>query len=83
MSRYILILLMISGLMISLNIRPLFSKVLFGLPIILSGILGVVGTYFIIRGMHEPVNEKKIVALTVNIAMVILTFAIVISNAIF
>ena len=65
-SMWILLLLALAGLMISLNMRPLLSKILFGLPIVASGLLGFAGTYFIIKGMHEPLTEKKVIALTVN-----------------
>jgi len=83
MSRWILILLAVAVLMISLNIQPLISKILFGLPIVLSGILGIAGTYMIIKGMHEPLTEKKVIALTVNLAMVVLIFAILLSNTLY
>ena len=83
MSMIILALLALAGLMISLNLRPLLSKILFGLPILASGILGFAGTYFMIRGIHEPLTEKKVIALTVNLAMVILMLAILVSNTIY
>jgi hypothetical protein len=63
-----------------LNIQPLISKILFGLPIIGSGILGLTGTYFILKGIHEPLTEKKVIALTVNLTMVVLILAILLSN---
>lgn len=80
MSMWILILLGIAVVVISLNIQPLISKVLFGLPIIGSGVLGLAGTYFIVKGIHEPLTEKKVIALTVNLTMVILILAILLSN---
>ncbi|MDX1332258.1 MAG: hypothetical protein R3252_04440 [Robiginitalea sp.] len=83
MSRWILILLGLAVVMISLNIKPLVSKILFGLPIVLSGILGFAGTYLIIKGMHEPLTEKKVIALTVNLAMVVLILAILLSNTLY
>ena len=82
-SLWILLLLATAGLMISLNVQPLLWKILFGLPIVVSGILGIAGTYFIVKGIHEPLTEKKVIALTVNIAMVILILAILISNTIY
>lgn len=83
MSRWILMLLAVAFLMISLNIQPLISKILFGLPIVLSGILGIAGTYLILKGMHEPLTEKKVIALTVNLAMVVLILAILLSNTLY
>ncbi len=83
MSRWILMLLALAVVMISLNIQPLLSKILFGLPIVLSGILGLAGTYLMIKGMHEPLTEKKVVALTVNLAMVVLILAIFLSNTLY
>ena len=80
---WILILLAVAGLMVSLNMQPVLSKILFGLPIVASGVLGFAGTYFIIKGMHEPLTEKKVIALTVNLAMVILMLAILVSNTIY
>ena len=82
-SMWILILLAVAGLMVSLNMQPVLSKILFGLPIVASGVLGFAGTYFIIKGMHEPLTEKKVIALTVNLAMVILMLAILVSNTIY
>jgi hypothetical protein len=76
-------LLALAFLMISLNIQPLVSKILFGLPIVMSGILGLAGTYLIIKGMHEPLTEKKVIALTVNLAMVVLILAILLSNTLY
>ena len=83
MSKWILGLLGLATVMISLNLEPMVSKVLFGTPIVLSGLLGVAGTYFILRGLHEPLTEKKVIALTVNLAMVILILAILLSNALY
>lgn len=80
MSMWILILLGTAVVIISLNIQPIVSKILFGLPIIGSGILGLAGTYFILRGIHEPLTEKKVIALTVNLTMVVLILAILLSN---
>jgi hypothetical protein len=80
MSMWILILLGLSVVIISLNIQPVLSKILFGLPIIGSGVLGLTGTYFILKGIHEPLTEKKVIALTVNLTMVILILAILLSN---
>lgn len=83
MSKWILGLLGLATVMISLNLEPMVSKVLFGTPIVLSGLLGVAGTYFILRGLHEPLTEKKVIALTVNLAMVILILAILLSNTLY
>ncbi len=83
MSMWILILLALAAVMISLNMQPILSKVLFGLPIVASGLLGFAGTYFMIKGIDEPLTEKKVIALTVNLAMVVLMFAILISNTIY
>ncbi len=80
MSMWILILLGLAVVVISLNIQPVITKVLFGLPIIGSGILGLAGTYFILKGIHEPLTEKKVIALTVNLTMVVLILAILLSN---
>ena len=78
-----MILLGLAVLMISLNIKPLISKILFGLPIVLSGILGFAGTYLILKGINEPLTEKKVIALTVNLAMVVLMLAILLSNTLY
>ena len=83
LSRWILILLGLAVLMISLNIKPLISRILFGLPIVLSGILGFAGTYLILKGINEPLTEKKVIALTVNLAMVVLMLAILLSNTLY
>ena len=83
LSRWILILLGLAVLMISLNIKPLISRILFGLPIVLSGMLGFAGTYLILKGINEPLTEKKVIALTVNLAMVVLILAILLSNILY
>jgi hypothetical protein len=83
LSRWILILLGLAVLMISLNIKPLISRILFGLPIVLSGMLGFAGTYLILKGINEPLTEKKVIALTVNLAMVVLILAILLSNTLY
>lgn len=80
MSQFILGLLTFAALTIMINFGPALSKILFGLPIVVSGLLGVLGTVYVIRGMHEPLSEKKVVAITVNLAMVVLMVAILISN---
>lgn len=80
MSQFILGLLTFAALTIMINFGPALSKILFGLPIVVSGLLGVLGTVYVIRGMHEPLSEKKVVAITVNLAMVVLMAAILISN---
>lgn len=83
MSKVILFLLTFAAVAIMINIHPAVSRYLFGLPIILSGILGILGTYYIARGMHEPLTEKKVIAITVNLAMVVLILAIFFSNTLF
>ena len=59
------------------------SKVLFGLPIVVSGILGFLGMVYIVKGLKEPLTEKKVIAITVNLAMVVLIIAILISNTLY
>ncbi|MBC2840451.1 hypothetical protein [Robiginitalea sp. SC105] len=83
MSKLILILLTFAAVAIMINSHPAVSRYLFGLPIVLSGILGVMGTFYIVKGMHEPLTEKKVIAITVNLAMVVLMAAILFSNTIF
>ena len=80
MSQFILGLLTFAALTIMLNIGPSISRILFGLPIVISGLLGIMGTVYVIRGLHEPLSEKKVIAITVNLAMVVLMAAILISN---
>ena len=83
MSMWILLLLALGTLMISLNINPLVSKVLFGLPVVLSGLLGLAGSFWVLKGIREPLTEKKVIALTVNLSMVVLIFAILLSNTLY
>jgi len=83
MSQFILVLLTFAALTIMLNIGPSISRFLFGLPIVISGLLGVLGTVYVIRGLHEPLSEKKVIAITVNLAMVVLMAAILISNTLY
>lgn len=83
MSQFILMLLTFAAVTIMVNFSPGLSRVLFGLPIVLSGILGMIGTWYIIKGHQEPLTEKKVIAITVNLAMVILIMAILVSNTLY
>lgn len=83
MSQYILLLLTLATGIVMINLNPGLSRILFGLPIVLSGILGIIGTLYIIKGHQEPLTEKKVIAITVNLAMVILILAILVSNTLF
>ncbi|MEN8788658.1 MAG: hypothetical protein ABF293_11400 [Flavobacteriaceae bacterium] len=82
-SKLILFLLTFSALTIMINIQPEISRYLFGLPIIVSGLLGIFGAYILYKGRNEPTNEKKLVALVVHSAMVILILTILISNTLY
>ena len=82
-SKLILFLLTFSALTIMINIQPAISRYLFGLPIVISGILGVFGAYILYKGRNEPTNEKKLVALVVHSAMVILILTILVSNTLY
>jgi hypothetical protein len=82
-SKLIMILLTFAAFSIVLNINAHISRFLFGLPVIISGLLGIFGTYIIYKGRSEPVNEKKIIAIVVNAAMVLLICTIVISNTLY
>ena len=76
-------LLTFAALTIMVNIQPSVSRYLFGFPILLSGILGIFGSYYLLKGYHEPFNEKKVIAVTVNLAMVLLILTIAVSNTIY
>lgn len=82
-SKLILLLLTFSALTIMVNIQPEISRYLFGLPIVISGVLGIFGAYILYKGRNEPTNEKKLVALVVHSAMVILILTILISNTLY
>lgn len=82
-SKLILFLLTFSALTIMVNIQADISRYLFGLPIVISGILGIFGAYILYKGRNEPTNEKKLVAMVVHSAMVILILTIFISNTIY
>ena len=82
-SKLILLLLTFAALSIIINISSELSRYLFGLPVILSGLLGIYGSIFVFKGLDEPTNEKKIIAITVNFAMVLLIVTILISNTIY
>jgi uncharacterized PurR-regulated membrane protein YhhQ (DUF165 family) len=82
-SKIILFLLTFAAITIMVNIQPSVSRYLFGLPILFSGILGLYGSYFLFKGYHEPFNEKKVIAVTVNLAMVLLMLTILVSNTIY
>ncbi len=82
-SKLILFLLTFSALTIVVNVSPDISRYLFGLPIVVAGILGIFGAYILYKGRNEPINEKKLVALVVHTAMVLLILTILISNTIY
>ncbi len=82
-SKLILFLLTFAALSIMINIRAEFSRYLFGLPVVLSGLLGIYGSIFVVKGFDEPTSERKIVAITVNFAMVLLMVTIIISNTLY
>ena len=82
-SKLILFLLTFSALTIMVNIQPTISRYLFGLPIVISGLLGIFGAYILYKGRNEPTNEKKLVALVVHSAMVILILTILVSNTLY
>ncbi|MBT8311811.1 MAG: hypothetical protein HKP23_03120 [Flavobacteriaceae bacterium] len=83
LSKLILFLLTFAAFAIMVNSNAELSRYLFGFPIIVSGILGIVGTYILYKGRHEPINEKKVIAVIVNAAMVILILTILISNTLY
>jgi hypothetical protein len=82
-SKVILFLLTFAALTIMVNIQPAISRYLFGLPILFSGILGIYGCYYLFKGYDEPFNEKKVIAITVNLAMVLLILTILVSNTLY
>ena len=58
------------------------ARLLFKLPVIASGVLGLVGTVLLAKSSNEPLTDKKIIALTVNVGMVLLCGAILFVNLI-
>lgn len=83
LSKVILYLLTFAAFAIMVNNNAVLSRYLFGLPIIASGLLGIFGSFILYKGREEPINEKKIIALTVNSAMVILILTILVSNTLY
>ena len=83
LSKLILFLLTVAALAVMINTNPFISRFLFGLPVIMSGILGIVGVIILYKGRNEPVDEKKIIAFVVNSAMVVLIIAIFLSNTLY
>ena len=82
-SKLILFLLTFSALTIMVNVSPVISRYLFGLPIVVAGVLGIFGAYILYKGRFEPINEKKLVALVVHTAMVLLILTILVSNTLY
>lgn len=83
LSKLILFLLTIAAMAVMVNINPEISRFLFGLPVILSGFLGIAGVIILYKGRNEPIDEKKIIAFVINTAMVLLIIAIFISNTLY
>ena len=82
-SQLIMVLLTLAALAVMINFNPSVSRFLFGLPIVVSGVLGIVGTVALYKGRDEPFNEKKVIASIVNTAMVLLIITIILSNTVF
>jgi len=83
LSKLILCLLTLAALAVIINTNPTISRYLFGLPVVMSGLLGIVGTFILYKGRNEPNDEKKVIAFIVNSAMVLLIIAIFISNTLY
>ncbi len=83
LSKLILFLLTFAAFAIMVNSNAELSRYLFGFPIIASGVLGIIGSYILYKGRREPFNEKKVIAVIVNAAMVILILTILISNTLY
>ena len=83
LSKLILCLLTFAALTIMVNSKAELSRYLFGLPIIASGVLVIIGSYILYKGRHEPFNEKKVIAAIVNAAMVLLILTIIVSNTLY
>jgi hypothetical protein len=82
-SKIILFLLTFAAFSVIVNLGPQISRYLFGMPIVFSGLLDIYGSIFILKGIDEPLNEKKVIAITVNFAMVLLILTIFISNTLY
>lgn len=82
-SLWILYLLAFAIATVILNNDPRLARILFGLPILTSGILAIIGSIAVVKGFEEPANEKRIFAVLVNFGMVLLTLAIVLSNTVY
>lgn len=83
LSKLILFLLTFAAVAIMVTSNAALSRYLFGLQVVISGILGIVGTYILYKGRREPFNEKKVIAVVVNAAMVILIVTILVSNTLY
>ncbi|QLG46826.1 hypothetical protein [Costertonia aggregata] len=82
-SIWILYLLAFAIATVILNNDPRLSRILFGLPILTSGVLGIIGSIAVVKGFEEPANEKRTFAMLVNFGMVLLTLAILLSNTVY
>jgi len=58
------------------------ALIMFRLPVIVSAILGFIGTWLLYKSAKGPFTEKKTIALTVNVGMVVLSSAVVFINLI-
>ena len=83
LSQLIMVLLTIAAFTVMINFDATIARYLFGFPIVLAGILGIVGTYILYKGRYEPFNERKVIAIIVNSAMVLLILAILLSNTLY
>ncbi|NND16700.1 MAG: hypothetical protein HKN89_10310 [Eudoraea sp.] len=83
LSQLIMVLLTLSALTVMINFDVIIARYLFGFPIVLAGCLGIVGSYVLYKGRYEPFNEKKVIAIIVNTAMVLLIMTILLSNTLY
>ena len=58
------------------------GELLIGLPILVAGILGIVGFTYGMKGRKEDSSLKKIFALLINSGVVVLLIGLVIANVI-
>jgi len=83
LSLVIIILLIIAIISSVINMNngiSLISRYLIGLPILLSGILGIIGAIYFFKGLREPKNYKFIVSLITYLGIITIFLLLIIAN---
>ncbi|MCU4175491.1 hypothetical protein [Carboxylicivirga sp. N1Y90] len=58
------------------------GEFIIGVPFLIAGYLGVVGSIYLIKGRKDKISVKKVISLTINIGVMVLFIGLIINNVI-